>query len=68
MKSRNKHPGSALPRATGDERESQMRFNFQDTAYATGTDLQRRYLMRRYGLRPRQAGLIAGLLFGEDGK
>ena len=68
MSSGKKHPGSALHRATGAERGYHMHRNIQDTSYATGTDLQRRYLMRRYGLRPRQAGLIAGLLFGEDGK
>ena len=32
------------------------------------TDLQRRYLMRRCGVRSRQASLIAALCFGEDRK
>lgn len=68
MSSGKKYPGSALHRATGAEREYHVHRDFQDTAYATGTDLQRRYLMRRYGLGPRQAGLIAALFFGEDRK
>lgn len=66
MTSRNKHPGSALHRATGAEREYQMHLNSQHHSYLNCADLQRRHLMQRWGIESRRASLIAALLFGED--
>ena len=65
---RNKNPGSALQRATGAEREIELDRNSHQEIYATCTDLQRRHVMQRCGIGSRQAGLIASLVFREDGK
>ncbi len=65
MTSRNKHPGSALQRATGAGLEIQMHENSLPHTYATQGELQSRHLMKRCGIERRQASLIAALFFGE---
>lgn len=66
MTSTNKNPGSALQRATGEDREFKMDLHSQLQSYATCSELQSRHIERRYGIGRRQAAVIAGLFFGED--
>ena len=65
MTSRNKHPGSALHRATGEEMEIQMDQNSRPQTYATLGEFQSRHVMRRCGIGRRHASVIASLFFGE---
>ena len=68
MRSKTRNPGSALQRATGANVEIQTHPNFHTQIYASCSELQRRHVMQRCGVIPRQASLIAGLLFGEGYK
>ena len=63
-----RNPGSALQRATGEEREIDLRDNFRSRAYASCSELQSRHLQKRCGLSQRQSLLIAALFFGEVGR
>ena len=63
-----KCPDGALQRTTGAKREIEMDRNSHQEIYVTCTDLQRRHVMQRCGVGTRQAGLIASVVFGEDGK
>ena len=60
-----RNPGSALPRATGAEQETDLRVNFHFQAYPTCSELQSIRLQRRCGLSRRQSRLVAALFFGE---
>lgn len=68
MTRQKRNPGSALHRATGVKRETDLQCNFQLGAYLTCTDLQSRYLQRRCGLSRHRSDLIAALHFGETGR
>jgi hypothetical protein len=67
MTSKTRHIGTALLHVSRPELQPTERSNFSHGC-APCTDLQRRYLMRRCGVRSRQASLIAALCFGEDRK
>ncbi len=62
------NPGSVVVRATGAKMEHATKRYSQLKAYATCLDLKRRHVMRRCGIGSRDAGIIAALLFGEDGR
>jgi hypothetical protein len=67
MTSKTRHSGNALLHETRPELLPTEQFTLS-LGCAPCTDLQRRYLMRRCGVRSRQASLIAALCFGEDRK
>jgi hypothetical protein len=67
MTSKTRYNGNALRREAPTELRPTERYDLGQ-AYAPCADLQRRYLMRRWGVGPRQASLIAALCFGEDRK
>jgi hypothetical protein len=68
MRYSDKHPGSALQRATGVKAEFDVNPKSLAELYANQPDLQSRHVMRRCGIGRRQASVIAGLLFGGDGR
>lgn len=60
-----KCPGSALPRATGEEKGTDVGSTPVEGAYATNGELQIRRVVRPCGFGSPQAALIGGISFGD---